>query len=288
MVNYYRDMWVHHSELLLPLTKLTSSKQKFVWTDVKQTTFDNVKKLMSKEVMLAYPDFNKPFVIHTDASHLQLGSVISQNGKPIAFYSRKLNPAQTRYTTTEQELLSIVEMLKEFRNIPLGQVITIYTDHQNLTYKAFNTEHVLHWHLIIKEFGPQTKHIDGKDNIVADTLSCLSISPTPMFTPEDVEINLVEAAEHFSATKDDLPNHAFPVTYQLLAKEQHKDKTLLKQVQDSAFFLLKEFYGGEQTVSLICHNNRIVIPSTLQKWIVHWYHHILCHPGIKIALPVTC
>ena len=52
-----------------------------------------------------------------DASDLQLGAVISQNGKPIAFYSRKLNPAQTRYTTTKKELLAIVETLKEFKNI---------------------------------------------------------------------------------------------------------------------------------------------------------------------------
>jgi hypothetical protein len=172
-------------------------------------------------------------------------------------------------------------MLKEFRNILVGEVITIYTDHQNLTYKDFNTERVLRWHLIIEEFGPQIKHIDGKDNIVADTLSHLSISPTPMFTPEDIKTNLVEATKLFDTTKTDLPNDAFPVIYQLLAKEQHKGKTLLQQVQTSAFFSFKEFYGGEQTVSLICHNNRIVIPSTLQKWIVHWYHHILCHPGIN-------
>ena len=59
-----------------------------------------------------------------DASKLQLGSVISQKGKPIAFYSRKkLNPAQVNYTTTECELLSIVETLKEFRNVLLGQQI---------------------------------------------------------------------------------------------------------------------------------------------------------------------
>jgi hypothetical protein len=63
--------------------------------------------------MLAYPDFSKPFTIHTDASHYQLGGDISQLGKPIAFYSRKLTDAQTRYTTTERELLSIVETLKE-------------------------------------------------------------------------------------------------------------------------------------------------------------------------------
>ena len=69
--------------------------------------------MISRETLLAYPDFNKKFVIHTDASHYQLGGVISQDGKPIAFYSRKLKPEQTRYTTTERELLSIVETLKE-------------------------------------------------------------------------------------------------------------------------------------------------------------------------------
>ena len=72
-------------------------------------------------MLLSYLDFNQPFDIHTDASDLQLGAVISQNKKPIMFYSRKLNPAQTRYTTTEKELLAIVETLKEFKNILLGQ-----------------------------------------------------------------------------------------------------------------------------------------------------------------------
>ena len=62
----------------------------------------------------AYPDFNAPFEIHTDALKLQIGAVISQKGKPIAFYSQKMNSAQQNYTTTEKELLSIVETLKEF------------------------------------------------------------------------------------------------------------------------------------------------------------------------------
>ena len=70
--------------------------------------------------MLAYPDFNKPFVIHTDASKVQLGACILQENCPLVFYSRKLNDAQTRYTTTERELLSIVETLKEFGNILFG------------------------------------------------------------------------------------------------------------------------------------------------------------------------
>ena len=91
-------------------------------------------KVIAKETLLAYPNFNARFDIHTDASQTQLGAVISQDGIPIAFYySRKLNPAQTRYTTTEKEILSIVETLKEFRNILLGQQVRVYTDHKNLT-----------------------------------------------------------------------------------------------------------------------------------------------------------
>ena len=69
-----------------------------------------------------------------------MGAVFSQDNKPIAFYSRKLNPAQTRYTTTEKELLSIVETLKEFRNILLGQQIRVYTDHKNLTFDNIKTQ----------------------------------------------------------------------------------------------------------------------------------------------------
>ena len=79
-----------------------------------------------------YPHVSKPFVIHTDTSKVQLGAVIRQENKPIAFYSRKkLNPTKVDYTTTERKLLSIVETLKEIRNILQGQQLKLFTDHKN-------------------------------------------------------------------------------------------------------------------------------------------------------------
>ena len=60
---------------------------------------------MAKETILKYPNFNEVFEIHITGSGRQLGAVILQNGKPLAFYSRKLSSAQRNYTTTEQELL---------------------------------------------------------------------------------------------------------------------------------------------------------------------------------------
>ena len=105
--------------------------------------FDEIKTVIAQETLLTYPDFSKPFHLHTDSCKVQLGSNITQDEKPIAFYSRKLSPAQTRYTTTERELLSIVETLKEFRNILLGQQIIVHTDHQNLTFKKFTSDRVM-------------------------------------------------------------------------------------------------------------------------------------------------
>ena len=75
-----------------------------------------------------------------DASKLQLGAVIRQDDKPFIFHSRKFNSSHVKYTTTECVILSMVETLKEFRNILLGQQIKVHIDDKNLTYKTFNTE----------------------------------------------------------------------------------------------------------------------------------------------------
>ena len=90
---------------------------------------------MARNNLSTCPYFNETFKIHTDDSAFQLGAVVSQKVKPVAFYSRKLTYAQQNYTVTEIELLRIVETLKKFRTILLGKRLIIYTDHRNLTYK---------------------------------------------------------------------------------------------------------------------------------------------------------
>jgi RNase H-like domain found in reverse transcriptase len=93
LVNYYRDMWKQRSHLLTPLTEVTQvpcGSKTFKWTQAQDKAFHEVKKVITQNALLKFPDFNKVFDIHTDASDYQLGSVISQDGQPIAFYSRKL------------------------------------------------------------------------------------------------------------------------------------------------------------------------------------------------------
>ncbi len=128
MAQYYRDMWSKRSEMLAPLTGLVgecgeakatkkngTKKKPWRWESIHQQAFNNVKATMAKEVVLAYSDFTKPFKIHTNASTTQLRAVISQGNRPIAFFSRKLSEAQSKYSVTKIKLLAIDETLKVFQ-----------------------------------------------------------------------------------------------------------------------------------------------------------------------------
>ena len=103
MVQYYHDLWVKHSDVLAPLTTLVgecghtettrknkTKKKPWYWNDEHQKAFDTVKATIAKDVALDYPDYSQEFEIYTDGSKTQLGAVITQNNRPITFFSRKL------------------------------------------------------------------------------------------------------------------------------------------------------------------------------------------------------
>ena len=90
-------MWEKWSNLIYPLTSHVSKKVKFKWTDAEHKVYDEIKCIVARHTLLAYPDFNKHFDIHMDAIDYHLVSVISQEGKPVTFCSHKLTGPQTRY-----------------------------------------------------------------------------------------------------------------------------------------------------------------------------------------------
>ena len=276
IVNYYRDMWIRRSHCLAPLAALTSKAAKWKWGPLEAKSFEEIKRAMSREVMLAYPDFSKPFEIHTDASAFQLGAVISQDGKPIAFYSRKLNDAQTRYTTTERELLSIVETLKEFKNILLGHRVIVHTDHKNLVCKHFNTDRVMRWRLVLEEFGPELRYIKGEHNVVADALSRLD-----MMSFDEYEATYTKwyQAECFADIQPEEFPKEFPCSYAQIQYEQDKDASLLDAFAKSELYKRETYLHSNKEYKLITRSGKIVLPKALQKKTAEWCHNILMHPG---------
>ena len=178
-------MWPRRSHTLAPLTDLISTKdlssnddlknklRKIVWISTCQKAFDEMKRIISRDILLAYPRFDQPFEVYTDTSEYPLGSVIVQKQQPLAFFSRTLSSAQKKYTTREQELLSVVETLKEFKNILFGYEVIVYTDHINLTHETLLmlSDRVMRWRLLLEEYGVTWKYIPGKKNIMADILS---------------------------------------------------------------------------------------------------------------------
>ena len=122
---------------------------------------------------MAYPDFCKTFEIYTDASTTQLGAVITQDNRPITFFSRKLFVTQEKYSVTKIELLAIVETLKEFKGMLWGQQIKVYTDHKNLIRDGLGltSDRVYRWRLLLEKYAPKIVYIKGIHNTVADDIS---------------------------------------------------------------------------------------------------------------------
>jgi hypothetical protein len=155
--------------MLVPLTDLVgesrhtkttrannTKKLPWHWDAVHQNAFNNMKATIARKVTLAYPDCSQGFEIYTDSSKLQLGAMITQNNRLLAFFSRKLSVTQQKYSVTNQELLAIVETLKEFKGMCWGQGLTVYTDHKNQMQNALGltSDRMYCWRLLLEEYGP--------------------------------------------------------------------------------------------------------------------------------------
>jgi transposase InsO family protein len=180
---YYRRFVEGFAKIARPLSALTSEKAPFVWGPTEQQSFDELKSCLISAPILAHPDFQKDFILYTDASMRAVGAVLAQKDEQgrervIQYLSRKMSDAETRYTTSEQECLAIIFALRKLRHYLLGRKFTLYTDHEALKYLLATPNlkgKLARWYIEINEFRFDVQHRPGVDNPVADYLSRPSI-----------------------------------------------------------------------------------------------------------------
>lgn len=175
---YYRRFIKDYSKIAKHMTKYLKKEVKLDLTDQEYIrSFETLKKTIANDQILAYPDFEKPFILTTDASDYALGAVLSQvqNNveRPIAFASRTLNSTEINYATNEKEALAIIWAVKKYQPYLYGKKFTLITDHKPLTFIKTSEKNskILRWRLELENYDYDIVYKEGKTNVVADALS---------------------------------------------------------------------------------------------------------------------
>ena len=121
MVTYMSSFIPNLADHTAPLRNLLKENVDFAWNPSHSKAFEKVKLLICTATTLAYYDTKKPVALHVDASSKGLGAALFQDNKPIAFASKALTPAKTRYANIERELLAVVYGCEKFHSYLYGR-----------------------------------------------------------------------------------------------------------------------------------------------------------------------
>lgn len=264
MITYYHRFMPHLADKLYPLYEATKAKgQTITWTPECEAAFTAAKSALASATLLHHPDPTATTSITVDASDRAVGGQLEQLQFgiwcPIAFFSRKLSNAERKYSAFDRELLAIYLAIKSFRHFVEGRPFSIYTDHRPLTF-AFNstsersprqTRHLC----FIAEFSTDVRHVEGKENVVADALS--------------------------RAT--DLSAIALPtIDYRQLANDQKSQEEIATYQTTDTGLRFANIPFGDFTVLCDVSTGKVrpVVPSKWTRCVFETIHG-LSHPGVK-------
>lgn len=270
MCNFYHRFLPNAARIQFPLNALTTTHKKkdktpIQWNEDLKKSFEDMKLLLANATLLVFPTVESDISVVVDASDFALGAVVQQSScdgwKPLSFFSRKLLPAETRYSTYDRELLAAYSAIKHFRHYVEGRTFTLFTDHKPLIY-AFRqksdkaTPRQLRHLDFIAQYTTDIQYISGSDNIVADTMS---------------RIAAIESSQ--------------TINFDDIAVEQTKDPELqLLLNSPTSSLILKKLKTIHSDKPLYCdtssENVRLYVPFNLRNKIFKHLHG-LAHPGIR-------
>ena len=269
MINFYRRFLPSAARLQATLNDVlagadTKGKMLIGWTPDLINSFEKCKDSLAHAALLAHPDSNAELAVVADASDTSIGAALqqstSQGWQPLAFFSRKLNPAQRKYGTYDRELLAIYEAIRYFRHMVEARTFAIYTDHKPLTFafkqKTDKCSPRQFCHLdYIGQFSTDIRHIPGEENVVADALS------------------RVEAI-------------SVPVTLVDIAQAQLDDPELQALRQSATALRLQQRLLPGTNLVIFCDTStqveRPFVPTALRRQVFDSLHS-LSHPGIAAS-----
>lgn len=183
MISYYRKYLPNISETLMPLTSLTKGKErkgKIIWNENCENAFNEIKKMLTTKPVLKAPNFDKPFILLTDASNYGIGVILCQEDEkgeehPIVYLSRQLNKSEQNFAVIERECLAIYWGISKLKYYLDGMIpFKIVTDHNPLVYlrnKMCINSRITRWILSIQSYDFEVIHRKGKKHTNVDFLS---------------------------------------------------------------------------------------------------------------------
>lgn len=299
MTNYLSRFIPNLSMKNVELRKLLLENTQWIWSEMADSEFKQLKKIIISTEGLKYYNVGKPVEIHCDASSVGLGAAVFQNNKPVAFASRQLSKAEQNYAMIEKELLAIVFACVRFDQLIVGNPsVTIRTDHKPLTNIFKNPllkapKRLQLMLMILQRYTFDLKFVCGKENIVADTLSRAAMkldddefkkqmNRKNIFSMKAVhEYQIIQSLDVSTDTTNMLrqetsKDESFKV---LISYIIHGWPLYIKDVDDSlkCFFKFKH----ELTIQdgLIFRLKQVVIPKSLRKCMINKAH--VSHSGIE-------
>lgn len=237
LCSFFARFIPNFSEIAAPLHKLKTNNAELVWDLECQNAFRTLKNFLTSPPLLSTPNFNKRFLLYTDASSCAIGSLLSQkddenNVRPIAFFSKMLQGSEKNYSTYKKELYGVILSFRRFRQYLSHKPFTLYTDCSGLVHflqgdrgRILNNPAVK-WITELDSYSFDVIHVKGKNNNVADYLSRFSD------LPKNVELKQEDESmrEDTDATFFTSPLSKLPSLFDDFQQSQRDDDYISKKV----------------------------------------------------------